>query len=280
VWVRAEYEPQQHAEQKMRWFSAPLAKEALFCQIVPLLRKGTCVVDVLEPQGRVLFRRRVVVEEPRTCYWQTFAELRRDEGRAAASLVDSPAAASPRYGGMTSLLREEIVKPEGGAGAAKVPQNRLPGAIPLDPRWKALGGLQLSTSEGRFVIRSVGPKLYPRPERHVLARWWVNDKPVVPPRRGDGKLQQQQQAEQVVHAQEMSVPAHLPADLGDLKAGDKVGLQVLYVPGGLDLLPKDAGRTLMQHAMQPGKDAVVVPLMSNRLEIAVTEELMRARQAR
>jgi hypothetical protein len=282
VSLRAAYEPQRAAVAKVQWETGPLPKEALFCQAVPLLRKGTCVVDVLGPQERLLFRGKVVVEEPRQCYWQTFAELRRDGGRATAFLAEDPAAARPQYGGMMSLLPGEGGKPKGvaggGNGAAGGDQNSLPGAIPLDPRWKALGGLELSAAEGRFTVRSTGPKLYPRPERHLLARWWVNDNPAVPPRHGEGKPQQQ--AEQVVHAQDMSVPIGLPAHLGELKPGDRVSLQLLYVPNGFDLLPRDEAKLMAQHAISTGRDAVIVPLTSNRVEIAVTEDLLRARKPR
>jgi hypothetical protein len=76
----------------------------------------------------------------------------------------------------------------------------------------------------------------------------------------------------------MSVPLHLPTGLGELKAGDRVALQVLYCPDGFDLLPRDEASQVMQHlASGGGNGAVVVPLLSNRIEIAVTKDLLEGR---
>ena len=70
----------------------------------------------------------------------------------------------------------------------------------------------------------------------------------------------------------------LPDILGELKAGDKVRLQVMYSPDEYRIAV--LARGAVPRAMRPiAKDDVArVPMVSNRIEFDVTEEMLETRK--
>ncbi len=62
--------------------------------------------------------------------------------------------------------------------------------------------------------------------------------------------------------------------------GDRVGLQLLYTSGGFERLPPAVSMRQHEAQVQGGGEAIVVPLLSNRIEIAVTKEMLDAREVK
>jgi hypothetical protein len=253
-------------------------KEALFCQIVLLPTKAKYRVEVLGPEGEPLFRSRIDLREPRPRYWQAFAEVRWRDGQRRDTLAQDPRAARPRYDGVFPVLPDPVPRQVEEKRERSKPRNQLPGAVPLDPRWSSLGAIELAARDGQFVVRSKATKMVLRPDRHLLARWWVNNKAVVP-RRELTQLYLQQQ-EQLKLGDEISLPLGLPRHLGELKPGDRVALQVMYAPAGHQPLPPEGAtvqESLQMEAQRPVHATPPVPLLSNRIELDVTKELLTAR---
>jgi hypothetical protein len=77
----------------------------------------------------------------------------------------------------------------------------------------------------------------------------------------------------VVDDKPVDIRLVLPDSLGDLKVGDKVGVQMLYSPGGWQVPESEMrlGRLLAQTPRSP--------LLSNRLEFKVTGAMLKARSA-
>jgi hypothetical protein len=85
---------------------------------------------------------------------------------------------------------------------------------------------------------------------------------------------------EVTYAKEMRVAAGWPDHLGELKAGDKVGLQVLYSPAmARQIPPKNMFARALGALGRQEPGAAPVPLLSNRIEFTVTDDLLRARAA-
>jgi hypothetical protein len=71
-----------------------------------------------------------------------------------------------------------------------------------------------------------------------------------------------------------SFSAKLP-DLLALEAGDQVGVQVLYSPAFVKMLPKSrAGEGLRLASLSDRSVRATVPLLSNRIEIPVTSGML------
>ena len=72
----------------------------------------------------------------------------------------------------------------------------------------------------------------------------------------------------------------LPENLGPLKAGDRVGVQVLYSPAFVKTLPKSRAVESLRLASRADRSVrATAPLLSNRIEFEVTERMAKNREA-
>jgi len=72
----------------------------------------------------------------------------------------------------------------------------------------------------------------------------------------------------------ITVRFDLPDFLGDLRPGDRIGLQLLHSPDGFD--PAPSGVMQMQHQlMQAQTDHDEWPMLSNRIEFVMTAALLK-----
>lgn len=238
-----------------------LPAEGLYCALILTAWEGTEIVSVVSPEGKVLTRATIKVEKPGVCYWQYFATWRteRPQGQPEWAAMSKAYAARPDFDGMTPL-------PPPAAGAS------LPGRIPAG---EGAFPLKLSLENGAFVVQSA-TKVRDWADLHLLARWWVNGKPVVPARSDLAAMMQM--GRRVSYAKEIKIVAGWPESLGEVKAGDKLGLQVLYSPAMAKPLPREngGGQTTRSISMREAGVAAT-PLLSNRIEFAATDELLRAR---
>jgi hypothetical protein len=123
-----------------------------------------------------------------------------------------------------ALPRWDHLGPVGFVGPGKVKAGDLPTFLPADPR----PGFRIAREGDELLIRSEEPFTASHPGYHLLARWWVNGKPFVPEQVDEfpGRVIRGP----VFKRKKLRVPLRFdPRRLG-AKAGDKVGLQILYCP--------------------------------------------------
>jgi len=274
--------------QMAMWASAP--REGLFCSLVLVAWEGAYKLRVVSPKGRTLAQRELVVKTPRPCPWQQFARGRRTlarEGEPSCCVRAKAYAACPSFGECASIWPPSDRQVEFAARQGGTP---LPGRIPLGGPWEELLGakevrqlregerrhpLRLTLDGKAFVVRA-GVKMVDWPDLHVLARWWVNGRPVIP-KRSEG-MEMIQLGRLLSYAREMKVAVGWPDSLGNLGEGDKVGLQVLYSPGMTEQIPrKRADGKLLCAAFAGDEDVARVPLLSNRIDFTITQALLDAR---
>ena len=253
-------------------------RECLFAAVVPTAWEGTYRLGVRSPSGHLLAERRLQVTDPSPCYWAEFA-MKRDRaapGKPTWLVNGNATAARPNYSGVRPLFVFD-----NGKLANHLEQRGLPGTIPLHHEWQSLFGikrvslkigeappplLHLSQADGILTIDS-DVKMLTWADLHLLARWWVNDKPVLPPRSngvrmiGLGRL--------VTYGNRMQVSLALPDMLGRVKVDDRVALQVLYVPGRIGQLPRNGIPGGMLRTLSSAGPDASMPLLSNRLELKI-----------
>jgi hypothetical protein len=216
------------------------------------------------------------VTDPPPCYWSEFA-IRQDHVAAPDQPVwtvsRDATAAWPNYDGVQPLVAFD----KHGL-ADNFERLKLPGTIPLSHKWDWLFSvergsmklgeappplLRLSQANGVLTIES-DVKILTWADTNFLARWWVNGSPVLPPRSRGMRMISLGRA--VRYGKRMQIAMALPEMLGELEADDRVGLQVLYVPGGITQLPHDRIPSEMGHALSTAGPAACMPLLSNRLD--------------
>ena len=224
-------------------------------------------VTVNGPDERVLARQAFPPEKgQRPAYWHTFAESRPKsaDDEPVSAVADKAAAAYPLFRDWPVRLPDEK-KPAGKPGA----HDDLPG---LGGAGEA-DGLRLALEGGAFVI-ATDHGTTRSPNESFLARWWVNGQPVTAPRPGAerAKFQQRLSPKGAPVTVGFGLPDHLPA----LKPGDRVAVRLMSAAEGQQLLPFGGEGVLHQQQLRAiDPDAVDRPLLSNRLEFEVTEELLR-----
>ncbi len=142
--------------------------------------------------------------------------------------------------------------------------------------------VSVQLGEGCFIVQAEQRNLSSSPSDTLLARWWVNGRPVIPARSEKEEPVGMQQSSEGL-TREVRIAFGLPSALGALKAGDRVDLQVLYVPHGSRLVLTAAGPDSMlvqmvQMAAMTEKPSL--PVLSNRMSFVITEALLPAGRGR
>ncbi len=215
-----------------------------YTRTIPLADAGQFDLRIVRGDGAVLAERLVVVTENPTLHWMTFAAPQ-------GGLDPQPAAAYPMA---TIAVRYETIASSGQTRPVPSDANPLPNQ------------LSLKLENGRFEIAA------PRTVRLdgstadvLLARWWVNGRPVEAPRRMRAEAVQ---AAQVTVTRFPVAP--LPSVVG-AKPGDTVRLQLLYCPGGYRrFLPPGAQAVAASSFFSGSANAMI----SEPIEFKVTPEMV------
>ena len=274
----------QHAGRIAELFRLP--REGLYCALIPTAWKGDYHVTVRSLGGAVIGIARFDVKQPAVCYWQPFAERRPDEASSVHYRVVSRAhAALPKFEELFAIWRPsanvKLAAPRGGTP--------LPGKIPVEAPWSdVMRQRAIALKEGQtpppllrlaprgdtFDIESDVP-MVAWPDLHLLARWWVNGKPVIPAR--TDRIEAISIGRALRYTKLLKVAFGLPENLGPLEAGDLVGVQVLYSPALVKTLPKSRVEERLRLASLSDRSVrATVPLLSNRIEIAVTPGMLNS----
>lgn len=259
---------------QMMFAAEEVSPEGVYCEMIITAWQGRYHVEIFSRDDRIIARRTIDVAQPRVLYWQEFALQK-------GTISKSPVAARPEFVGTWPLWEN------GGRVASQLHRRcPLPGSIPTPTAWIDYVGtearairdgeriypLKLSLKDGQFVIQSP-VRLVDWPDYYLLARWWVNGKPVLP--RRPEEMSMRSIGRQVSFTKEMQIPFGLPDPLGTLKVGDKVGLQVLYSPAMIEQVPISPISLALLRAVSPhDANVAAMPMTSNRIEFAVTEAML------
>jgi hypothetical protein len=184
-------------------------------------------------------------------------------------VADVPMPAVMRINGYTSRGLPETT---GARDAATKPSTR-PSPLPFDVTGEPNPALALSLAldGGAFIVKSPKATFTNRDPDKLLARWWVNgaavSSQVMPAQRA------MQQTGQVQPTDTITVRFGLPDFLGDLRSGDRIGLQLLHSPEGFDPAPSGIMQ-MQQWLMQAQTEHDEWPMLSNRIEFEMTDALL------
>jgi len=241
---------------------------SLYAASVPLepLRKAKVV---MRDRAETLVAERALPIERPPHVWHAFVrEVFGKNGAVSAVVADEPSPA--------------VVRLCGGIPRNDGPPTTRPASMTLfriedDPSPQS--PLTLSLHDGAFVLKCSAGKLLDLPAELLLARWWVNGKPVAAMKDPKRRQHAMQQARAVRETGDLRIAFGLPDFLGDVKAGDRVSVQVIYSPDGWEPVSVEGQMRQMMQRMQRlrSMNAPLWPIVSNRIEFVLTEEMLKER---
>jgi hypothetical protein len=231
---------------------------------------------------KLLMERSLGKSDHRPCYWLGFASPGRPEDRSKLRIDPDPRPRCPKIDQFANLLYDGESRTRGATTRPLPPEDStLPGGSVLTDEWmafysvdaKKINPLNLKFENNTIEISADGVTL-DEPTQQLLARWWVNDRPIaVDPNIKPGL---QSLAMKQMKKEPLAVPLDLPKFLGDLKIGDKIGLQLMYTEESQRLPgthPSSVDQMTRMHRIQQ----YPIPLISNRLDIIVDDHLLSLR---
>jgi hypothetical protein len=161
-------------------------------------------------------------------------------------------------------------------------QTAVPGipafrAVPWSSGEAAQGkgtSIALSLQAGFFDVKAE-KRILPARGSRLLARWWLNEEPVLPQAAGEVTPLAGVYAEG--QAGLFRLPASLPRAALKAKRGDKIGLQLMLCPGGIE--SPSIPDTDLPNGVGPEIDeAPAVPVLTNRIDFEVDAALLAPRR--
>ena len=255
-------------QKRLQQVSGHKGRRFLFATTIPLRASGQCRVNLCENrQNREadappLWAATLVVSESPRPAWGVFARSTSPAGSDDV-VADEFYTAVPKVDGAFPIL----------TGDPK-DTNRWAGPLPLlDAADAKDSPLTLALVEGRFVLTSARPLWDFNAHEQLLARWWVNGRPV----RRDAILVAPQlplqQSRLSMSRDKAAFGFGLPDHLGPLKPDDEVAVQLLYCPSGIE----SPGPEMEQMAQMYHPDALTLPTLTNRLTFKLIPNLLAAK---
>ena len=266
--------------------------ERLYAAVIPLTHKGRWLVRVYGLKGDVVARRVLTVRAPLSTPW---APLLENTGREAPiEQLRKQGTAQPVARDVHAVLpRMQSLMPLWVASGKREPSKRgrfLPGTLPpvggwgqllnRRPRERKVGQdepmpLTLKADKGVLLVESRDVPIADG-RKHLLARWWINDKPLYPPILDVTRGISESRLVAARGMRELKIACQWPDFVKPVRAGDRIGLQLLYCPDGSDLVtaPDTCGKSASALLLRDRH-----PLLSNRADFRVTAEMVRNRAA-
>ncbi len=255
-------------QKRLQQASGHKGRRSLFATTIPLRASGQCRVDLCENRSDreadapPLWAATLVVSESPRPAWGVFARPT-SPTESDGVVADEFYTAVPKIDGTFPIL----------AGDPK-DATRWAGLLPpLDAADAKDSPLTLALTDGQFILTSTRPLWDFNAPEQLLARWWVNGRPV----RRDAILiapqRPLQQSRQVTSRNKAAIGFGLPDHLGPLKPGDEVAVQLLYCPSGLE----SPGPEMALMAQRSYPDALTLPTLTNRLTFTMTPDLLASK---
>ena len=272
--------------------------EELYCGTVPLVGKEDIRVQVYSRDLERIAETILPLKAEPGRHWQRFLAPRKDEGKdppPPAVILARPFAAVPSYSSFAPVWAakrgdEERLTPKGECMPGQLPpaggyESRYlmsrpdPNSAllpPADAEEANRMPLSLTLADGQFVLESRRIVRLDEPADCLLARWWVNDRPVAAPLCEEPPQAIRDKAVRMLDLERrapLRIPAALPQTLGPVKPGDRIALQVMYCPAGFKVLGDLARRQELVKCGADGFFPAFQPLLSNRLEFQATSAM-------
>jgi hypothetical protein len=151
----------------------------------------------------------------------------------------------------------------------------MPAFSPIDslsakPKQGKEISIKLSLKNDLFVLKA-GKRILPTRGQRLLARWWLNDKPVLPEATGEYSFAGKRDTEAL--ASLLRLPARLPVSRLKAKPGDKISLQLMLCPDRIKSpLRNNVNRqniVCLDHV-----DLPAVALLSNRINFKANTKML------
>jgi hypothetical protein len=197
--------------------------------------------------GRELARRQIAANRSPVWHWGRFMAHRKEEPFGVAAGFE---AASP---GMAAF------KP-----------------LPAKVTGQSGPSIRLSVTSGFFSLKS-DKRILPTRGSRLLARWWLNGKPVRPQPAEDLVAVDSSHIEGL--ARLLRLPVRLPMAVLKARPGDKVGLQVMLSPDRIESPSLKAGSSQCIASLDI-RESPVVPVLSNRLDFKVSAGMIANRSSK
>ena len=239
---------------------AHVSGEYFYCTAVSVSAPAKFSIEVLDAgeagkDGAVLFRTPVEVTTAQPCVWHRLVVANGN----SESMTANPSAARPRYSGMSP-----------GQWSSDVASDSPLDGIDVDHPLKL--SIDWTVADPKLTVTSA-EDMIPSAKDHLLARWWVNGAPVVAAPAGKNLAQN---GWRISSGKEMAIPFILPKTLGQLKAGDKLTLQLMYTPAGMKQVDAaDAKPAQPLFVPRIVAHPATLPRLSDKLEIVVTDEMLK-----
>jgi hypothetical protein len=206
-------EEKKEAAEVMRWEANGKSPKGtyLYVRALPIDRVGTYHVAVTDRQGKVLAIVSVDATKDFFHPWMPWLEG-----------VDQPV--TPSEG--IALPSVDTLGPAAFFEPGSTIKGYLPRFLPADEKPR----LTIKMEGKEIVIRAEAEFTTSRPDRHFLARWWVNDKPFVP--KQTDKSWEIAGYGRVSEDKELRLDFRFRPERLGAKPGDKIGLQLMHSEGG------------------------------------------------
>jgi hypothetical protein len=241
----------------------PLARDCVFCARISLDQAGVCHVRARVDKSQIAWRD-LTIKNATPSPWQQLVEGRFGPGdKALLTPAINTCMCLPCFDGVRPI---PLPQDNSSAPTTAPAADALPAAVMDD--------LKLSLDGGDLILTSQHPGLTDQPHRNLLARWEVNGVAIAP-RKGSYRDLKDENGRYIAPnlVNSVRVPLGLPADLGDLKSGDRVRLQVLCCPSRFEPVFDEKVAQLLEMS------ACSMPLISNWIEFTVTDAMLRDRAA-
>jgi hypothetical protein len=246
VYAAFTFEKEKEAVDMMRWGTNDKNPKGtyLYVRVLPIARVGAYHVNVTDHQDKVLAKASVDGTKDVFHPWMPWLK------GLAQPVTPWEGIALPS---VNSIGPAELIEP------GKTRKGPLPTLLPGDEKPK----LTIKMEGKEIVIRAESEFTTSRPDYHFLARWWVNDKPLVPKQTdtlwgffGYGRVSENK---------ELRVEFEFRPERLNAKPGDKIGLQLMHAENqwawcaGTSLNKSSSSRKLGESVRVSNRIEFVVP---------------------
>lgn len=244
----------------------------LYLRTIPVPGKGSYDVRVFDDADRTLAATTVEGQGEPLHPWFEF-ESPREDVQEQMRFVGQPIEEYVTAVGETVVVPHwesyaPFVRPEKPTATTKADEpTRTP--LPITFPAKVDKGFKLRLRGETFEIRFDETTALDDPQYHLIARWWVNDVPFAPDQ-GLRRIQHRhrERLARAIREGDRDLDLHVAFDPERFGArtGDRIGVQLLYCPGGTQRVHDDLERL---HVLRDAREHRFLSRMSNKVVFVV-----------
>lgn len=246
-----------------------------FMTAVHLDEPGNFHLTLRGPEGEAAAHARLTATENNSHVWLPFREHdpAPGQGRAEKAAERPEDADRPQHVSLRIAPRHTAGPRLDGTRPLPTPRDGINHALVLKaplPRWHMAIDPRLQLKATARGLELTGPPLdLDDPDRKLLVRVWVNQKPFEP-----GKIRESDSGDHMARARldferkDTRLHIEMPMDFKALGAssGDRVALQLLYCPDGIHLFNRGEGKRGESKKVREEEESVRLPRMTAKVE--------------